>query len=141
MTSRNADSDRTVLGAEECVPAVTLTIKQWAAWRKAAGRQIVPKTAEVEWWYALTLDPYGVCNDLPDECKQVGREYFARSPETDVWISFADLPDATRNALWEKHKANLAFPAGLPVPDQTVRQRRASVVPLHGTGVSGGRTR
>ena len=27
--------------------------------------------------------------------------------------SFEDLPDATRDALWENHKRKLAFPAGL----------------------------
>ncbi len=140
MTNRKAESGITVQGQQECVPTVTITFKEWAAWRKAAGRQIDPETAEVEWWYALTLDPYGVCNDLPDECKQVGREYFARSPETDVWISFDDLPDATRDALWEKHKANLAFPAGFPSPNRSSRSH-ASVSPPKAPSVEKGEAR
>ena len=42
---------------------------------KEAGLKINPKTAEVEWRHALTLDPYGVYPDLPEECQQVGRQY------------------------------------------------------------------
>ena len=78
-----------------------------------AGRQIDPETAEVEWCYAQTLDPYGIDPDLPEECWQVGREYFARAPGSDVWVSFGDLPEAVGDALWEKYRSKLAFPAGL----------------------------
>jgi hypothetical protein len=63
--------------------------------------------------YVQVLDPYGDNPDLPEECQQVGRDYFARSPGSDVWVWFGDLPDATRDALWKKHKRKLAFPAGL----------------------------
>jgi hypothetical protein len=87
--------------------------KAWLAIRKEAGLKIDPETAEVEWIYAQTLDPYGVYPDLPEECRQVGREYFARSPGSDVWVSFDDLPKATREALWKKYRSKLAFPAGL----------------------------
>ena len=89
-------------------------VEQWLTIRKEAGQQIDPETTEVDWNYAYTLDPYGVDPDLPEELQQVGREYFARSPGSDVWVSFHDLPDATRDALWKKHKSRLAFPAGLP---------------------------
>src|SRR6516165_3201456 len=85
----------------------------WLALRKEAGLKIDPETAEVEWTYAQTLDPYGVYRDLPEDCQQVGREYFARSPESDVWVNFEDLPEATRDALWKRHHSKLAFPAGL----------------------------
>lgn len=88
-------------------------VEQWLAIRKKAGLKIDPETAEVEWIYAQTLDPYGVYPELPEECRQVGREYFARSPGSDIWVLFGDLPDVTRIALWEKHKSKLAFPAGL----------------------------
>jgi hypothetical protein len=57
-----------------------MTVEQWLATRKEAGLKIDPETAEAHWTYAQTLDPYGVYPDLPDECWQVGREYFARSP-------------------------------------------------------------
>jgi hypothetical protein len=94
------------------VQADQMTVEQWLAIRKEAGLKIDPETAEVTWEYANTLDPYGVYPDLPGEY-QVGREYFARSPASEVWVNFHDLPAATRDALWEKHRSNLAFPAGL----------------------------
>ena len=89
-----------------------MTVEQWLATRKKAGLHIDPEAAEVEWTYAQTLDPYSVDPDLPEEYRQVGREYFARSPGCDVWVWFGDLLEATRNALWEKHKRKLVFPAG-----------------------------
>ena len=90
-----------------------MRVKQWLAIRKEAGVKIDPETAEVVWIYAQTLDPYRIYEDLPEECQQVGREYFARSPESDIWVEFGDLPEATRKALWKKHSRKLAFPAGL----------------------------
>ncbi len=89
-------------------------VKQWLAIRKEAGLKIDPETAEVDWNYAQTLDPYGVHPDLPEECRQIGREYFARSPGSEMWVHFGDLPEKTRDALWTRHKSKLAFPAGLP---------------------------
>jgi len=94
-------------------------IKNWLAIRKEAGLHIDPETAEVEWIYALTLDPYGIYPELPEEYRQVGREYFARSPGSDVWVEFGDLPEATRAALWKRHSSKLAFPAGLSFSDGT----------------------
>ena len=90
-----------------------MTCEEWLATRKEEAPKIDPSIAEVEWRYAYTLDPYCVCPDLPAECKQVGREYFARNPSSDIWVSFHDLPVDTRDALWGRHKAQLAFPAGL----------------------------
>jgi hypothetical protein len=90
-------------------------IKDWLAVRKAEALKIDPVTAEVDWHYGLTLDPYGVHPELPEECRQIGREYFARRPGGDVWVSFCDLPDKTRDALWEMHRHKLAFPAGLSI--------------------------
>ena len=87
--------------------------KEWLAIRKEAGRKIDPETAEVMWVYAQTVDPYGVDPELPQAFGQVGRHYFARCPESDIWVWFGDLPDDTRDRLWEKHKRELAFPAGL----------------------------
>ena len=115
------------------LPADSLTValpfQAWIAWRRAAGRHIDPDTAEVTWRYAQTIDPYGVCPELAKECDQVGREYFARSPDNDLWISFHDLPDATRDALWAKYHANLAFPAGLPTPTEKVSLLELPPVP------------
>jgi hypothetical protein len=85
------------------VQADQMTVEQWLAIRKQAGLQIDPETAEVDWKFAQTFDPYGVKPDLPEEYQQIGRAYFARSPGSDVWVHFGDLPDATRDALNKKH--------------------------------------
>jgi hypothetical protein len=89
--------------------------EQWLAIRKEAGLKIDPETAEVDWNYGQTLDPYGVCDEweLPEEFHCVGREYFARSPGSDIWVEFGDLPEETRERLWARHSRKLAFPAGL----------------------------
>jgi hypothetical protein len=92
---------------------LSVEVKEWLAIRKQEGIKIDADTAEVDWVYAQTLDPYGVIPDLPEDCRQVGREYFARNPGSDIWVSFDDLPDETCNALWARHKSKLAFPAGL----------------------------
>ena len=39
---------------------VEMSVEEWLAVRKEAACEIDPETAEVEWWYAQTLDPYGV---------------------------------------------------------------------------------
>jgi hypothetical protein len=89
--------------------------KQFLADRVREGLEIDPETAEVDWVYARTLDPYGIYPDLPEELQQVGREYFARRRDG-TWVCFDDLPAATRDALWQKHHQDLAFPAGLLAP-------------------------
>ncbi len=71
--------------------------------REKAGLRIDPANAEVEWSYEYTLDPYGDGLDLPEEYRQVGRAYFARSPEGDIWVWFGDLPDEVREKLWKMH--------------------------------------
>lgn len=91
-----------------------LTIEQWLQIRKEEGRKIDPDTAEVDWCYAQVLDPYGVDPELPEEYRQVGREYFARSPGSDIWVCFGDLPSVTSEKLWNMHKSQLAFLVGLP---------------------------
>jgi hypothetical protein len=87
--------------------------EEWLAIRKEEGLKIDPDTAEVTWHYAQTFDPYGVDPDLPEELQQIGREYFARSPGSDVWVHFGDLPDEVREALWQRDESKLAYPPGL----------------------------
>ena len=89
-----------------------MPVEQWLAIRKEAALKIDPETAEVDWTYGPIFDPYRVLPDLPEEYQQWGRVYFACSPGSDIWVSFYDLPEATRDALWGKHKRKLAFPAG-----------------------------
>jgi hypothetical protein len=91
----------------------TTEIEEWLAVRKLDALKIDSETAEVMWCYGHTMDPYGIDPDLPEEYQQVGREYFARRPGSEVWVSFRDLPDKTRCKLWEQHKSKLGFPAGL----------------------------
>lgn len=57
--------------------------KQWLSGRKEQGLKIEPETAE----------------------KCIGRIYFARSPGSDVWVSFYDLPKAARDRLWARMDA------------------------------------
>ena len=90
-------------------------IDDFLAVRKEAAKHINPDTAEVDWEHGQIMDPYGIDPDLPDELWCVGRVYFARSPGSDIWVCFYDLPEEIRSALWEKHKRQLAFPAGLPL--------------------------
>jgi hypothetical protein len=75
---------------------------KWLAIRREEALKIDAATAEVDFVYAQTLDPYGVEPDLPESCQQVGREYFARRPGSDIWVWFRDLPGATTNALWKR---------------------------------------
>jgi hypothetical protein len=87
--------------------------EEWLAIRKEEALKIDPETAEVTWHYAQTLDPYGVYPDLPEACRCIGREYFARSPGSDIWVHFGDLSDEVREALWQRDESKLSFPAGL----------------------------
>ena len=82
-------------------------IERWLALRKEEGHGIDPETAEVDWHYAQTLDPYGVYDewDLPEEFDQVGREYFARAPESGIWVWFGDLPKQTVKRLEQRGKS------------------------------------
>jgi hypothetical protein len=79
-----------------------MPVEEWLAIRKEAGLKIDPETAVVMWTYAQVLDPYGVYPPPSDECDAVGRAYFARSPKSDIWVCFYDLPIAVSNRLWER---------------------------------------
>jgi hypothetical protein len=71
-----------------------------------------------------------VCDDLPDEAKQIGRLYFARSPESDIWVSFDDLPEATVRELWENWQVECSLAEkqrgliGANKPPQNKHERR-----------------
>jgi len=88
------------------------TVAQWLAVRKAAAADIDPATAEVTWVYAQTLDPYGVDPELPEECQQVGREYFARVPDSDIWVHFGDLPERYTHSVVENAQTQTCISCG-----------------------------
>src|SRR5262245_54087201 len=67
--------------------------EQWLSVRKEQALKIDPETAEVLCGQGFVLDPYGLY-DLTEEEKCFGRIDFARSPGSDVWVSFYDLPEA-----------------------------------------------
>jgi hypothetical protein len=77
--------------------------KKWLLVRKEAGRQIDPETAKITWTYSWTEDPYGIDPELPEQCKVAAEEYFARCPDSDIWVCLWDLPTATRDALRAKY--------------------------------------
>jgi hypothetical protein len=62
---------------------------------KEAALHIDPPSAEVEWIYA---------EQVIGSYREVWREYFARSPGSDIWVWFGDLPAATQKSLWERHR-------------------------------------
>jgi len=95
------------------VQMVTISAEHFHTLMRAIGSQIDPDTAEVLWLYAQVFDPYGIYPELPEDHQCVGRAYFAVAPEAGIWVEFGDLPEETRDALWEKHSSRLAFPAGL----------------------------
>jgi hypothetical protein len=74
--------------------------QSWLAVRKEAAKQIDPNTAEVCWQYRNIGDSYGLLPPQDDDV--VGRTYFARAPDSDVWVSFDDLPDEVCQALYSR---------------------------------------
>jgi hypothetical protein len=84
--------------------------------KRKLGETINPETAEVDYAYADTLNPY----DLPGEdCGQVGREFFARNPPDGEWVHINDLPEATRKAIEKRSPPICSFvttPDGLVDP-------------------------
>jgi hypothetical protein len=92
---------------EDSKDEMTMTKEKWLAIRKETGREIDAETAEVMWEHGQVLDPYGVEAELPAERDCIGRIYFARSPGSDICVCFYDLPDGTRDALWEKDRLGL----------------------------------
>jgi hypothetical protein len=79
-----------------------MTVEQWLQVRKEAGLKIDAATAVVIMDYRCHLDPYGVYQDIPEEYRNTGKEYFARSPESDIWVAFYHLPDETLEKLWKR---------------------------------------
>ncbi len=81
-----------------------MPIEQWLATRSEEAHRIDPEIAEVDWEWGQILDPYCVTPNLRPEHCCVGRNYFARNPGSDIWVSFHDLSKETCHRLYERHK-------------------------------------
>jgi hypothetical protein len=79
-----------------------LSAAEWLQIRKDAAARIDPLTAEVTIEWGQGADPYGVKPNLPPECTQVGRNYFARNPNEEIWVSFHDLSESALKVIWER---------------------------------------
>jgi hypothetical protein len=79
--------------------------QKWLEARKSAGSSIDLANVEVDWKFGNPGDPYGVRPDWPDENRMVGRVYFARSPGSDIWVWFGDLPNEVSDKLWAMIKS------------------------------------
>ena len=79
-------------------------LEVWLASRKEVGAAINIETCEWRWGYAYACDPYGVDPDSPKELRQLGREYYVRSPTSNGWISLHDLPSEKAHALYDRIK-------------------------------------
>ena len=78
-----------------------MTVKQWLAIRKEAGRKIDPKTAQRYLDVCSGSRPYGVDPEIPVECEQFGQGLLLLSSRQRhlglVW-RFAQVD---RKALWK----------------------------------------
>jgi hypothetical protein len=93
--------------------------EKFLAARRDEGRLIDPTTAETNWWWGQTLDPYGILELSPEEY-QIQRLYFARRPGSDIWVEVGDLPEETREAIRNRGKGDWP-PSFTRVPDGTFR--------------------
>jgi hypothetical protein len=82
-----------------------MTTEQWLAIRKEAAAKINAETAEVICEYGSIRDPYYLFEHGDDWEDNIGRNYFARSFGSDVWVSFHDLPAGVRDRLRTRMKA------------------------------------
>jgi hypothetical protein len=60
----------------------------------AAGKLIDPSTAKLSWGWGDILDVYEVLDDA-EEQPCIGRVYFLRAPDSDIWVNIYDLPTNT----------------------------------------------
>ena len=85
-------------------------IEDWLAIRAKAALEIDPATAEIEWDWGYDADPYctgyihGTDKKLADwpDMQQVGRQFFACAPGSDIWVAFDDMPDDALKVLMKR---------------------------------------
>jgi hypothetical protein len=79
--------------------------RHWVPSRKAAAATIDMQTCELWWAHTQILDPYGLFQaegTFTEEEHQIGRVFFARSPESDGRVCEYDLSPALREAMWAR---------------------------------------
>jgi hypothetical protein len=76
-------------------------LDEFYAARNAEGLKINPETARVHWGWGEVMDPNGV-DPVPAELRCIGRDYFARDPNSNIWVWFGGLPKQTTEILWER---------------------------------------
>ena len=91
--------------------------KAWLAVRKEAAKAINPATAKVTYQYGQVADAYGVYPIIRDEFDCIGKNWFARAPGSDVWVSFHDLPQSFDDELWKRLERNDPDGPSLDGPD------------------------
>jgi hypothetical protein len=70
-----------------------LSKDEWLALRLAEAKLIDPATAKITIMRVNLVDPYGLGWDPDGEYMQVGKTYFARRPESNIWVWFEDIPN------------------------------------------------
>jgi hypothetical protein len=90
-------------------------IEEWLAMCKEEALKIDPQTAKLHWEYGELSDPYGV-RGVREEEYCIGQLYFARNPDSGIWVSFHDLTEETAKALWARIEAvDFDFDDDLPL--------------------------
>jgi len=110
-----------------------MTTEQVKGWRQAldnetqvrinAGLRIDPENCEVECNpHGSYFDPYGVLHGLTDDQRAdildfdtIDQNWFARTADSDTWVLFEHLPEATRAALENKWWKRPCKQAGLKI--------------------------
>ena len=112
----------------------------WLAIRKEAAKAINPANAKVCSEHGYGTDPYRIDPDLPVEYQQIGRNYFARAPGSDVWVSFHDLPQSVVEELWRRPARNPSAFNDLPNVNRLVAEimARDSYESGYAAAVAGG---
>ncbi len=70
---------------------VTVSANTWMRLRKEVGAHMIPQPPSLSGSTDKLLTLTGRSR-FARQYRQIGRVYFARSPGSDVWVSFYDLP-------------------------------------------------
>ena len=79
-----------------------------------AGKLIDLNTAILHWGWGEILDVYGVLDSVAQSC--IGRVYFLRAPDSDIWVNIYDLPEETRDEFWRRLDAGYYDAKPFPWP-------------------------